>query len=99
MPGVLYRLPCSSAPAVDRGWVAATSKHRRDCCRGFAAQRSGRVPIEIGLQSIITDRPPASAVAHLAPVAALLLILSQWARPLVPSTRRSHTSASETDLR
>ena len=96
---VLDRLPRGAAPAVNRGWVAATGEHRgHDRCR-LGPQRGGGVPIEISLgpRPDATARP--SSCVHYVPVAVALPNVSRWRRPLLPSTRCSHTSASETELR
>src|SRR6516225_4545377 len=88
-----------ATPAVNRGRVAATSEHRGHRRHRFGPQRGGRVPVEISLGSSQGARARPSDLAHYVPVAVALPKVSEWTRPLLPSTRRSQTSASETELR
>ena len=86
----------SPTPAMHRGGIAATAEccgQRRQC---FRAQRRCCVPVEIGCARHLPLRY--GARGHCVPVAAARSA-SQWRRPLVPSTRRSQTSASDTELK
>src|SRR6516162_8096213 len=97
--GLLDRLSRRATPAVNRGRVAATGEYLGHRRRRFGAQRSSRVPVEIGLGSSRDAGAPPSDLAHHVPIAVALPKVSQWMRPLLPSTRCSQTSASETELR
>ncbi len=91
LPGALDGLARRAAAAMHRGRIAPAAKRFRHGRGSLRPQRRRCVPVEIALDLRRSHQP--------VPAAAGLRKVSQWRRPLVPRTRRSQTSASDTELK
>ena len=89
LPGAFDDVTRRPAAPMHRGRIAPTAQRFRHRGGSLWPQRRRRVPIEVALD--LSHQP--------VPAAAELRKVSQWTRPLVPRTRRSQTSASDTELK
>ena len=102
-PSAFDDLARRSAAPMHRGWITPAVQRFGHGGRRFRPQRRRCVPVEVALGPRLTsvhgtargdvgDHQPVPAAAGLRKV-------SQWTRPLVPRTRCSQTSASDTELK